>query len=691
MKIKSLLPVFICGIVAIASFAQDEDSVKKYIFKRKDTPTKLRPFSCTTYSGSTNAVRTVRGEMVHDAGKDTIVDFQINPLGTTFITIEKNKKPMQKAQVFNLSANDEKVIELNTKILGNPAHAMYTPEGRTLIVVTDRGLYEVDSRTLVPTVSFKEYPGVPDMMLVSPNGYYLVLAKGDKAVVYNLEDKKIRKTVNAGEKINDMAFSPDNSDFAILTDDGVLTLYSTRTFELRKMIDDLGEGRALAYNLDGKYAAVVLDDKDIEVVNLLRDTDREKYSMEQGGVTDVVMVPDANDNTLMTYTLNEALGVRYLPNLEPYYNRLIDEEVTDLMDQWLKMMPGESMEQYRERVTKERREEMRSQFEFEVSTRLAGNILSGAAIVLGAYDRANNVLEVSFENMPSIFLPVPEEEITAFTNASDLKLNEVLFGVTPTDDFEIVYADIFNKANGKNYIFDNRSRVKMDYMKNDDIISLEVLQQQQMAEIKLRELREQVMREAKQQNVISDHTNITVDSRLQPEYDADGKQILNYIVTFTYDVAPGFSAQEDFGPGKYHIEESGSALSMLKIAKEAFEGDLKPYFDHSKKVNVRIIGTADATPIVNGLAYDGIYGEYKDEPVYVEGQLSPVTVSAKAKMKENPQLAFVRALGVKDYLDKNINGFKDKIKDFRYEVNVSKKKGSEFRRVVTEFTFVDAF
>lgn len=40
-------------------------------------------------------------------------------------------------------------------------------------------------------------------------------------------------------------------------------------------------------------------------------------------------------------------------------------------------------------------------------------------------------------------------------------------------------------------------------------------------------------------NVISDHTNISVASRLVEDYDANGRHILNYEVSFTYDVAPG--------------------------------------------------------------------------------------------------------------------------------------------------------
>ena len=94
---------------------------------------------------------------------------------------------------------------------------------------------------------------------------------------------------------------------------------------------------------------------------------------------------------------------------------------------------------------------------------------------------------------------------------------------------------------------------------------------------------------------------------------------------------------------------------------------------------------------MNGIAYDGSYGDIEDEPVYVDGQLSALTVTKKSGIKENPQLALLRALGVQNYLEKNVEEYRNMKKDYRYDVEVSKDKGSEFRRITATFTFVDAF
>lgn len=661
-----------------------------YTFPHDETPQQVKTYSTTLYVNGEHNVSTLKGDHLLEAGKDTIKSFEISPTGQMLAVVVKGKKKSQ-AALYPTFDTENRIAKFDNGKYGRPVMVAFTTDGRRLALATDTAVYLTDLKKMIPQTRLEGKTPVPEMMVMSPNGYFLAMVNGDKCYIYNMETLKLRKVIDAGESINDVEFSPDNSDVAILTNDGVLSLYNTRNFELGKMIDELGDGIAMSYNLDGKYMAVADSPETILVVNLLSPSGRDVITPETAGLTDMSFLADSYDNTLLAYALDRKMELRRMPGLKPYYNRLINEEVNRKMDEWLKMMPGETMEQYSARVSEEARARQRSMFEYEITTAMAGNLLSGAKLSLGAYDRANSVLALNFDSMPTIFIPVPEDEVTAFSNAENVRLDDVLFGVLPDDSFEIVYAKVTNGNNGKTYLFDNRERAVMNYLKSGDAISLEVLQQQQMEELRLKELREKVMMEAKSANIISDHTNISVNSRLVPDYDADGNKILNYVVTFTYDVSPGFSAQEDFGPGKYHVEESGAASSMLKIVKEAFEGDMRQYLADSRKLKVTLVGTADATPIINGLHYDGSYGTYEDEPVYVDGQMTAISIDPKNLIKENPQLAFLRALGVKEFLEKNVEGYDKADRDYRYEVNVSKDKGSEFRRITADFTFVDAF
>lgn len=693
--LSSLLVV----IVAIALFgfslkAQEKESTEKssnekvYNFTRTNHPIMLEPFSSTAYTASKNTINNLGGVELAST-KDTILNIGVNPSGIHIAYVHKNKKNNNSMDILN-PTNAQQIYSFNVKKYGYPSAVAFLPDARQLAVAADGHIYFFETKKFQP-VSQIDCPGFyPTKMTTSPNGYFLAGVQGKTIRVYNIEEKSLRWSNEEDDTINDIVFSPSSIDLAVLTSDGVLYLYNTRTFDMKKLIDNLGEGLACDFNFDGKYMAVATSPSSIALVNLIRDSEREYFEVPLGGLTDLAFISDVHRNTLLASAMNNNVEVKRIPNLEPFYSQLISEEVDQLMEEWMKMMPGETMEEYKNRVTQESINKRRRLLEDEISTNFAGNLLANATMSFGSYDRQNEVLALNFDSMPTIYITVPENEVTSFSDPSQIHFSEVQYGILPDDTFEIVYAKITNDSNGKTYIYDNLLRETMTFMNSDDI-SIELLQQQQMEEMKLQEIREQVVEEAKNSNVISDHTNIAVNSKVVPDYDANGNKILNYVVDFSYEVEPEFSAEEDFKPGKYHVEESGAATSMLNIVKQAFEGDMGQYVKDGKKLKINLLGTADGSPIVNGIAYDGSYGDIEDEPVYLNDQLTTLTVTKKIGIKENPQLALIRALGVKDYLEKNVNGLQNMVTDYRYDVKVSQEKGGEFRRITATFTFVDAF
>lgn len=125
--------------------------------------------------------------------------------------------------------------------------------------------------------------------------------------------------------------------------------------------------------------------------------------------------------------------------------------------------------------------------------------------------------------------------------------------------------------------------------------------------------------------------------------------------------------------------------------KNSFRKDFAQYVHAGKKLRVKITGMADASPINGKITYDGCYGEYTNEPVYKDNDLSNITVTKESGVTQNDQLAFLRAVGVKDYILKNIPAFSEMNSDYNYYIEVTKEKGSEYRRISVAFTFVDAF
>lgn len=683
---RAVAVLLLCVFGAMPSIeAQKSD----YQFKRQTTPTSLSRYFTTLYSIDGNKVVNFIGRPFCELNSP-LYNLAVNPAGLNFVVFAKNKKNTE-AMVYTTEILDDRIEKFSNKKLGTPSAAVYTPDARQLLLATEFGVHVFDTKKF-NRLQTLPLDFVPTKMVMSTDGYYLACADDHNVIVYNFEERKPRKTWNfdKDETVTEIAFDEGNNQFGILTDDGLLNIYDARNFGLKHSIDELGDGIDFSFNFDGKYVAVAVSPDKIAIINTLKDSDREFIEVPDGEMSELVFIPDCNNNTLLANNTLNALTVKRIYSMTPYYGRLIADEVANRMNEWLKMAPGESLEDYRARVNDDSRARQQRLYEDEISTGFADNLLSMSAVTLGNYDRGNQMLEVDFDNMPSIFLPVPEADLADFNSAADLEFSDAKYGIMPNDNFELIYAKIYNKGSGKSYIYDNLDRKPLDFFSDEDnIVSIEMIQQQQLEEIKLQELKEQIVEEAKSQNVISDHTKISVDSRVDPSYDANGKKILNYVISFAYEVEPGFSVQEDFGPGKYHVEESGAASAMLKIIKQAFEGDFAQYVKDGKKINVKISGTADATPIIRGIKYDGVYGDFDNEIVYQDGQMTGISVNQKDGIKQNEQLAFLRAYGVRDFITKNVPELQKMNSDYQYHIGVAEGKGSEFRRITTEFTLVD--
>lgn len=694
MKKIFLISVLACAMLSpMNASAQDDTEApaqkRDYSFKTVQPIKQVESLYAAVMAATPKGVQNTLGlELI--SGKDSIQRMALNPTGINVALVKKDKKGNYYLETISTDGNSEKLMSFDSKHLGIPYAAAFTPDARQLAVASDKATYLFETKKFKLAGELPAFSNKPDMLVFSPNAYFLAAAGSKKVEVMNFEDKTMRKTINPGETVTDVAFSKSSEEMAILTDDGMVEIYNTRSFDVKLMVEDLDKGIACDFNSDGKYLAVVAEDDKIFVINLLKPEDRITYDIPETSISDVIFIVDANENPVLAAGTDKGVRARRM-QLEPYYAKLVSDEVDMKMAEWLKKMPNETMEEYQLRVNDETRAKQRRLFEDEISTQLAGNMTAMSTVSLGQYDAENEVLAVNFTNMPTIFLPMPREDLGSIKSADDFEITEQQYGLLGDDSFELIYAKFTNKNTGAEYVYDNINSKPMEFMNNDNIVSIELVQQQMMEEVRLEELKEQVMQEAKNDNIISDHTQIGVNSQVIPDYDANGNKILNYNVNFTYQVDPEFSAAEDFAPGKYRAEQSGAASSMLNIVKNAFEGDFANYVKQGKRLNVKISGTADASPIRNTIAYDGAYGDIENEPIYQDNKMSAITVTQKDGIKSNEQLAFLRAYGVKEFLQNNVKGMNDMDTRYTYNIGVSEGKGSEFRRITVEFTFVDAF
>ena len=686
---KNFILFLLCSLCLPQLSAQttNNEERQKYVYPQKVSPTGIDNYLFSTYYYNGKKTYNLRNSVLSNS--DMISAMKINPAGSSFAIVQtKGKK--SSVTVYDLWMANKVKHEFEEDM--TPVSLCYAPDAKSLVISGDnKELLFFDTRQYA-LQSKMEIPFVAENIAISSNNYFIAASNGNTLDIWNLQTKELRKSIEADGKINCFTFSADNNLLAVLTADGKLNTYDTRTFFILQSYDAMGTAKYCYFHPEGKYIAIITGDNRISILNLMDETDREYIDNAEGGITDARFLKNGKGEIFLAYNTVNSITYELMSKLSPNYTKLMSDELSDRMNTWMKMMPGETLEEYNLRVNDETRTEQMKLFEQEIATRMADNLVEKSEVTLGNYNPTDNVLALEFNTMPTIYLDVPTEEVSDFMNPGDLEFRNAKYGLTKNDKFELIYADVYNKASGKTYKYDNLDRESFDYMKSDDnFIPLNLVQQSNMDEIKLQEIKESIMNMAKQQKTISDHTKISVDAGIASETDANGKKIMNYNINFSYEVEQGFSAQEGFGPGKYATDQSGAAMSMLAIMKTAFEKDFAQYVQAGKKLRVKITGMADASPINGKIAYNGVYGEYTNEPVYKDNDLSNITVTKESGITQNDQLAFLRAVGVKEYLLQNIPAFSKMNSDYNYYIEVTKEKGSEYRRISVAFTFVDAF
>jgi len=622
---------------------------------------------------------------------ELISDLKINPSYTSFALLNKNKKGYGRVNIYDTEVADRFLKGIKIKDASAMAIA-YSKDAKQLAIAASDSTINIynaiDNKPLKSYIS----KFVPTKMTYSENNYFLVASDGMKLEIWNLERGTVRTTLNFEVQVNDFIFNNNSSQLLVATANGKLNVFDTKTFKQQQTIDDLGQALACYPNSDGKYVAVVNNGNRISVVNLLDPTERHFLDNNEGGTNTVRVVYNIIDNKHYIIYNNKNNLIYTAMELTPYYNKMMTTMLSERMNQWMKQMPDETLEAYKLRVNDSTRTAQVQAIEREIATQMATGLIEESEMSVGNYNTSSKALALHFNNMPDIFLDVPMDDLNDFGADSKLEFRNAKYGLNPDDKFELVYAEVYNPKNGKTYIFDNMERRSLAKMQEDDnYVPLEIIQKSNMEETALMTIKEDAMNLAKQDQVITDKTHISVKTEAVPAVNADGEKIVNYNVQFTYEVEEEFSARDDFKPGRYHVEESKAAMLMLQIMTKAFETDFKKYMVEGKRVKIKVKGSADASPIARALAYDGKYGEFAGEPVYKNDELGNITLNKKDGMADNDQLAFARALGVKNYIENDITGFAGMNTDYEYHIEVSQQEGSQFRRISVQYTFVDAF
>lgn len=661
-----------------------------------DSQKKINAFDNTTFCTaylSDGALYTMRDIAINDVRKIERIVF--NPTGSS-IALLRAKNPIS---IYSFRDRNKKLFELKEKrkklkAKPMPVSMCYSADARSFIVGNSLGEIVIyDTKEYMP-LAYIQGEAPATALAMSSNNYFIAAAAGQNINIWNFQTKELRKAIPMPAVVKEVTFSPDAALLAVTTDDNHLTIIDTKNWDKVDIFDKLGGTLSSpSFHPEGKYISVVKDGKNIEIINLKNGVVEQDIVDPTGGVTGGRFFKNNQNSEVFLLTNRTKQMVFWDANgLNPFYGKIMGREVDAKMNEWVKMMQGESMEDYAIRVNDETRIKQQQLFAQEVATALAGDRISMDNPFIDGYDASNNMLNIGFKGLPSIGLEVPSNEAGDFKDGK-MKFSNAVYVLNDKDEFELAYVEVTNETTNKVYIYDNIGRTKLSALEADEnFVPLEIMQQATREEAQLAEIKEQVIEEKKQDKLITDNTQINVKTEVIPGVDANGKKILNYKVGYQYEVInKEFSAKEDFPSGGYNIERSNAAMSLMKIIKNAFEGDFAKYLSEGKQVKVIITGSADAAPIRGRLAYDGRYGEFVDEPYYKDGNLDNITVTKAGGITQNEQLALMRAAGVKTYIEKNVTTLGNTKNEYEYHVEVAKERGGEFRKINVEFVIMDAF
>ena len=181
---------------------------------------------------------------------------------------------------------------------------------------------------------------------------------------------------------------------------------------------------------------------------------------------------------------------------------------------------------------------------------------------------------------------------------------------------------------------------------------------------------------------VSDNVKIEVQTDVQDE---------NLIVSVAYETLVVADAADDYGLGKYTIDNSNACMLMCDFLKNELENDLAEYLKEGANVEVKITGATDGTPIRSRIAYKGEYGDFTDKPITLNGAPYNMTVTQKSGVTTNGQLAFLRTQGVEEFLKTQVEPLKHTENTFQSIAVENKEKGGGYRRVSVEMTIRGAF
>lgn len=369
------------------------------------------------------------------------------------------------------------------------------------------------------------------------------------------------------------------------------------------------------------------------------------------------------------------------------------QEIDKRMGVWMQRMQGESKDEFRLRTNPQAMEAQRLTYANAVYKEFAEktNHTLGERLTAANVSLARKIMQLDFDEMPSYTFPITREQAQALIQAygTDYKKwpferESTKYELHTDDTFEITNARLIlpsgEKIDGYNP-YDNLSNLKN--LEGESLLTIADLHKDLQNQEILEKIRNKAV-EAFAKDYVLDNTTIQVGTEPMPTTAG-----IDYKVKYVYQANEGFSVKNDFAPGRYEADRSVASRAMLSIITQSLaDPTFAKFLQGGKELHIIYSGSADAKPVRNPIAYNGRYGDIKEQ-VKVNGKTQTLSVTKAEGIKTNEELSLVRAKSVRDYIHTNVPAINNMKVTEDYNVNVSDNEGSEFRRVAVELIFRD--
>ena len=479
------------------------------------------------YLGDDHMLYNLMNRRVYDS---SIYDFSINPTGASMAVLYKNAKNIviisnrDKNTILATVKGDKKTDPFDEKERkGTPSvTAMaYSTDARELLAANDFGeiiTYSTDGYWISSVI---EAGKIYDHIAVSPNGYYIAAAHGSEMDIWDVDAADIKRIVRFAGNVNHITFSPDSREIAVSCDTSGLQVVNAIDHHRTEVTKGIQNVRQASFHPDGKYIAYAKADS-IIVYNLINHRAVFRAGAISGEPLDIpmseVMAVNFNANhdiTTLSHNTGDKVVFWDMSSLPPLYRSKLSEEVDKLMSDWIRQMDGESLDEYRVRVTDDNAARQKAMLLDQAATAIATQVIElEDPFIAEEYDMENHTIDIKFEQLDAIKLEVPEEEFQE-VREGDLSYENPIYTLDDMDEFQLVYLEVVNRTTDKTYIFDERDYIIEDIEFEDediDFIPVAMLQTVNMEMEALQQQTQQIMEEKKQENVITDKTAITIDT-----------------------------------------------------------------------------------------------------------------------------------------------------------------------------------